>query len=215
MLSLLCFYDMKQTLSKFALSFCLPSALEGRDDGSPFLTLQHRKAALESYIIGASAVAEILAKMDNQGLKDQFCDINGISPQTPLCCSKTHVYRTNVRVVSIFSSDSQHKSNYANYPPKTKEYRATMMNGFVGAEPSGCGSNNREILFPLTPDLTCKRSSAGSCRQVSSFPHDTAIMVPSGWHISLNKMYGCFVSMNQHCPLLLLKALHFCFPTLC
>ncbi|KAK1899440.1 Protein O1, partial [Dissostichus eleginoides] len=33
-----------------------------------------------------------------------------------------------------------------------------------------------------THDLTCKRSSAASCRQVSSFPHDTAIMVPSGWH---------------------------------
>lgn len=54
----------------------------------------------------------------------------------------------------------------------------------IPTEPRGCGSNNRELLFPLTPDLICKRSSAASCRQVSSFPHDTAIMVPSGWHVS-------------------------------
>lgn len=40
----------------------------------------------------------------------------------------------------------------------------------IPTEPRGCGSNNGGgILFPLTLDLTCKRSSTASCRQVSSF----------------------------------------------
>lgn len=90
----------------------------------------------------------------------------------------------------------QRYSKWNHCPARLGDWKAAVPRRLclIPTEPRGCGSNIGEILFPLTRDLTCKRSSAASCRQVSSFPHDMVIMVPSGWHVRQT----CY-QVNQSC----------------
>lgn len=66
----------------------------------------------------------------------------------------------------------QRHSEWNHCPARLLDWKAPVpcRRWLIPTAPRGCGSNNGGILFPLTPDLTCKRSSAASCRQVSSFP---------------------------------------------
>lgn len=60
------------------------------------------------------------------------------------------------------------------YPVKSLSCKVAWLKGHVVCcsspqSPEAVGPTTGGILFPLTPDPTCKRSSTASCRQVSSF----------------------------------------------